>query len=572
MIVTYWDLVRQVISRIDLWITHKSRNYLSLRKTFFVAGVFLMFIVGYCLRSWPPQHFYLQLSPYEAFELQGGENVNQGGARHFTDQIAEYPMKFWFGYVFNAVLGNFYIIYFIGFFALLFLGWELSGKLIGGVLTAALFAVAPENFLYYTRNIIVNDSGLCYVFIFLSLLFLVKYLKNKNILCIFLFIISALVSLTSYHTGAAALVAIIGGLVVSLVWFKLADRLAFLVISFIFAFYLLWLIYVDSSEVVLIRNAFINSGITHVFFILSGIFFVGLVAFLTIKTSSKLGRYVKSEYLFLALLAPAAFLIFFQQPVFDGLLKLGVKNYYISTVTLNNSFAQVILTHFYILFLLYHFYFSKKNVNSSIILGWLLGVVGIAATLSLEFYYGRILDYSFPLAYVAFAIYWTTHYKWRKTIVVGTLVLLIVSEFMIFRDPFTMRRYYEKAEVESAGKIIELDWPGLYMSDLRTAALFRYLGKNDVHFFQDKDLDYQRLFYRYDEIGAGITDTYIILSTSMKKILYSNSFETTPVTDNIFNYYDSHFAKVYDDGLMMVYNTNWPEIIKYRQDKTNDLP
>ena len=542
----------------------KKINYFFRAQYPLLFFLLLLFLLGYYLRGYNELYHYLPYSPYEAFEANSNVNIGKGVMPHFTFQISEYPTKIIFYRFFGALFGNFYIIYSLGFLAVYLLGREVSGDRWGGALAASVYALSPENFLYYTTKVIINDSGLCYVSILFTVFALLKFVKTKKNIYLGLYTLFALIALTSYHTGATALIMILLGVSVSLLYSNFFEKKIFIATSLIFIFYLLWLIMVDSRQVILIINA-----TAFGFYRVSLLVLVIIAAFIALmhlyaRAQIKLLARPADWWVLLIILLVGFVLIFSDFNFFGALLGLGVKNYYISPVTLNNYFAQIIITHFYVLFFVRYFIKRDLDINMAVMRGWLLGILGISSGLMLEYYYGRIPDYSFPLVYLFFGLYWVINMQYRKTVVAVTLLILLASQLVIFSDPFTMRRYYTKPEVDSAKNVIALGLPGLYMSDLRTAALFRYLGKEDVQFFEATDDDYRRIFYAYNELEPANINTYIVLSRSMENIVYSSSYETKPVTGNIFGYYDSHFAKVYDDGLMMVYNTYWREILKHR--------
>lgn len=126
---------------------------------------------------------------------------------------------------------------------------------------------------------------------------------------------------------------------------------------------------------------------------------------------------------------------------------------------------------------------------------------------------------------------------------------------MIYEDPFTMRRYYNNNETQSSQNIIYLNLNGTTASDLRTAALFSYLGRKDIKFGRAGYELHDTVFYEYENLTKKTAD-YVILSESMKIIVYSTSFETSPLTQKTFDYYQNSFKEVYNDNLMYVYEIN----------------
>lgn len=120
-----------------------------------------------------------------------------------------------------------------------------------------------------------------------------------------------------------------------------------------------------------------------------------------------------------------------------------------------------------------------------------------------------------------------------------------------------MRRYYNQEEVESVKNIIALNISSnkIIASDLRTAALFSYLRKKDIKFGRAGYELHDIIFYEYENL-ADLEIDYVILSESMKTIVYAMSFETRPLDKEVFNYYKNNFDEIYNDGLMYVYEIN----------------
>ena len=221
-------------------------------------------------------------------------------------------------------------------------------------------------------------------------------------------------------------------------------------------------------------------------------------------------------------------------------------------MTLNNYLAQALLTHVYVIILLP--YLFKRDLSEKFILlrGWLIGLVLVFLALLTQKYYARIFDYSFPLMFVLFGLYWSKKRPFRIIVVTLTIAFLIISQLMIFHDPFTMRRYYNVDEMDSAKNVIGLGLDGVFASDLRTSALFSYLDKKDVLFGNSGEPLHDKLFYEYQNI-TDLNVNYVILSKYMKYIVYDANFETKPISDEVFGYYDSNFEKVYDDEVLKVY-------------------
>ncbi|MBP7708095.1 hypothetical protein KA107_00280 [Candidatus Pacearchaeota archaeon] len=513
---------------------------------FLLLAFFLVFILGYYLRSYIPTHADLPGSPYEVYSSNTPDKLLSSGEVHdYKDKATRYPVS----QIINSFLPKFfkeiYLAYILGAVAIFFLGKELSQRNLGGFLAFAGYALAGENLLAYMTTI--GSSSLCYIFIWTSLLFLIKYTKNKQNSFLILFIMTSLLSLMTYHTGATALIMILLGMFVSFIYSKTIDRKIIYSFIFILMFYLSWLILFDVSQINLVLNSINGHGKMFVFFailtsllILLGLFIISRIKFL------------RSEYFPLGALILSGFLTFYQGDIFSKILSLGVDNYYVSNITLNNYFAQAILLHVYAFALIPLIF--KKNLNEETIFlrGWFLGLGIVFVGLYFEGYLARILDYSFPLTFILFSLYWLKHEKFRKTVVVGTLILLTISQLMIYNDPYSMRRYYTSEETVSAKNIIDLNFTGTIASDLRTSALFSHFGKRDVLFAREDQKLHKYIFYSPEKVRE-LNVSYVILSENMRVIVYGMNFETTPLTQETFNYYDRNFEKVYEDKTMKVY-------------------
>ena len=522
---------------------------------FWAVLVILIFSAGYYLRTYIPLHKDLPISPFEAFKSSYNLTLlSRGPIRDMSEKIMRYPTSIILGRLLNPIFGNLYLIYILGAIIIFFLGREISGKNFGGFLAFSIYALSSENLLQFTRTIC--SSGLSYICIWASLLFLLRYFKNKKNYNLIIFIISAILALTSYHTGATAEIMILIGLLISLIYSSQLDKKTFFPILGIFVFYLLWIAIFDFSQLILIKNAVIEADYFKIFFLV----FAGLL-FLLFLFSTRNKKFWQSEYFPLILLIPSTILIFSKLNFFGSVLKLGIKNYYISPISLNNYIAQVLLTHSYIFFLLPILFKKELKPKYLVLRGWLIGLILISGGLIFEYYYARIFDYSFPLMFILFGLFWTKKEKFRVLVIAATIILLIISQLMIYKDPFTMRRYYNQEEAESAKKIINLNLEGKIFSDLRTSALFSYLGKKNIKYGISRDDSFLKsnkydfhntIFYEYENVSKLNID-YLILSESMRNIIYGSSFETTPVDDDFFKYYKNNFREIYNDGLMYVY-------------------
>jgi len=511
-------------------------------------------------------HKDLPGSPYELFVSDHAQDLFRAGrSADFKDKSSRYPMPYLIGVFFNPLFGSFYFLYLFGALVVFLLGRELTNKNLGGLLAFSLYALSPENLLQYIRG--VSNSGLCYVFIWASLLFFTRYLKTKKNFDILSFVVFSLLSLMSYHTGATALVMFLGGLTLSVSYswsvssgsdmsFKV-DKKIVVSFLFLFAFYYFWLRFFDPDQLGLMIAAFFWAHLNRIFYGLLAVLALVVVLFFVSKIRS-----LQSEYIPLLMLLPSAVLVFSQKDFFSHLLVLGTRNYYVSNITLNNYVAQVLLTHSYFIVLIP--YLLKKNLKPEFIVlrGWLIGIALTSVGLILENFHARFFDYSFPFMFVLFGLYWTQKKRFRLIIVTATVILLVVSQLMIFNDPFHMRRYYNQNEVESAKKVISMNLSGIIVSDLRTSALFSHLGERDVCFSMSGNRLHDTVFYWYEGVSDLEVDCgglynqsvdYVILSESMRTLLYGMNFQTTPLDDEIFEYYGTSFNEVYTDGLLHVY-------------------
>ncbi len=517
-------------------------------KIMLIIFAIIIFSVGYYLRAYIPLHKALPYSPYEAFTSQQ-KLLGRGEATDFIDKATRYPTSYLLARFLNPIFGNLYIIYILGAIIIFFLGKELTNKNLGGFLAFSLYCLASENLLQYIRTI--GTSGTCYIFMWASLLFFVRYLKseNKKNLNLVLFAIFSLLALTSYHTGATAMIMLIIGLLISLIYSKQVDKKVIFSFAGIIIFYIIWISIFDVSQIILIKNSIINLSFLKIFFIIVLFLLLVLCLFLLGKI-----KFLQSEYIPLTILIPLAILIFSKFNFFGFLLSLGVKNYYSSPITLNNYIAQALLTHIYLLILPPVLFKKELGPRGLFLRGWFIGLILISGGLLTQNYYAKIFDYSFPLMFILFSLYWTKKKKFRIFIITSTIILLIISQLMIYNDPFTMRRYYNAEEIKSAENIISLNLNGTIASDLRTAALFSYLGRKDIKFGKEGYELHETIFYGYEnknltELGVD----YIILSESMKTIVYAMNFETTPLSEKDLFYYSDNFKEVYNDGLMYVY-------------------
>ena len=526
-------------------------------KILLILIAIIIFIIGYYLRAYLPLNTALPGSPYEVYTSENNYSLLNKDPliKDFSDKATRYPLSHILKELLEPILGNLYIIYILGAIIVFFLGKELTDSDLGGVLAFSIYALSPENLLQYTRKI--ETSSTCYILTWAGLLFFVRYLKNQKNKNIFLFTLLSILALLSYHSGGTAIILLIIGISISLAYSnyeKKEKKNILIAFSIIAIFYIIWTKTFDRYQLEFMRNGLtaifnfiIFSGFLKIFLVILALAMVVLILVYLRKAS-----FLESEYIPLLALIPSTILIFSKYGFFNKLLFLGVKNYYSSAITLNNYLAQALLTHTYILILIPSILKKDLSKKAMFLRGWLFGLILVFLGLAIEKFHARIFDYSFPLMFVLFAVYWTKKTKFRKIVVPATIILLIISQLMIYNDPFTMRRYYNQEEIDSAQKIINLNLNGTVASDLRTSALFSYLGKTDVLFGLSQESIHSWIFYDYQN-SSSLNINYVILSESMKEIVYDLNFETKPLPNKTFEYYEKNHEKLYDDGLMKVY-------------------
>lgn len=524
-----------------------------------------IFIVGYYLRAYYTINSALPLSPYETFKTSNEQSflMPTSADDAFTNKSVSYPTSYLLEFIVEPIIGNFYLIYLLGAIAIFFLGKLISGNNLGGFLAFALFTVSSENLIQYTSIII--PSGLCYVFIWFGLLFFLKYLKKSQDINLLLFNVLMMLAITTYHTGAMAAIIIFSGFIILNIFSnRTIDKKILLSFFSLITYYLIWILMIDQDQFKIFNILYTKINLEKIGFLIILI----LLTFLIIKIIKKV-KWIESEYIPLIFLIPSTILIFSQNNFFNNLLSLGVTNYYSSTITLNNYIAQALLVNIYLIMLLPKLFKKELNNKYFFITGWLLGLIIISGGLIIENLYARIFDYSFPLMFVLFGLYWSQKTKFRNIVVPITIVLLIISQLIVFHDPFSMRRYYNQNEINSAKKIAQdKNIDGTISSDLRTSALLRYSGRQNVYYSltDDKHLwmfyDYKNALIHLDNLANSLSikqlrnanhDIYVVLSRSMETIVYAANFETKPIGEEVFEYYKNNYKEVYNDGLMMVY-------------------
>jgi len=511
----------------------------------------IVFFAGYFLRSYFEIISPLPYSPYEMYLESNIPNIFGGSESLdvFTQKIASYPLSYTFAKILGP-LNNLYLIYIAGALIIFFLGREISNSNLGGILAFSAYAVSSENLIQYTKNI--SHSGLSYILIWVGLFFIYRYLTKKEDLYLFLYALASTLAITTYHTGAAAVAVISSVLLTSALHKNNQAESKFIgTLLIIISFYFIWTFTYDIDELFIIKNALQSIS-------LLGWLVTSIGAGVFILSSQRITNrlWITSPYIPLVFLTISAVLIFFPIEIFNPLLILGGEYYYSSTITLNNYLAQALLLHIYLLGCLP---LIKKEETRYFIHIWIWALLVIGIGLFAEGYFARIFDYSFPLAFVLFGLYWTKEKRFRKIIVPTTIGLLFISQIIIYNDPFSMRRYYTEEEISAAQELIDSELPKKNIfSDLRTTALFNYLGAEQVEGLR-RFRDYEALFYKQELIQPIVNSynhkspTYIILSQSMKNIIYDTNFETTPLKEESYEYYRENFPLYRENNLMEVY-------------------
>ena len=217
--------------------------------------VLIVFLVGYYLRAYFPLYQPLPLSPYDAFyEANLFQDQLHQQLDIFSAKAIKYPVGYYLSLGQRMFFPHLYLTYIVGGLLLFFLGKEISGKNLGGLLAFFGYAVASENLIRYTG--VAYPASFGYIFILAALLFLLKYLKTNNNYYLAIFGLSALMALASYHTGATAFLALMLGLLMATIFSPgNIDKKFLLTFFFLTAFYLLTVLLVDFQQIALIAAA-----------------------------------------------------------------------------------------------------------------------------------------------------------------------------------------------------------------------------------------------------------------------------------------------------------------------------
>ena len=515
-----------------------------------VVALLIIFITGYFFRSYYQINFALDASPYEAFELRADGSSNFWADSHFTDKLTKYPTKIFFKTISDRLFGDFYIIFLLGFVGIFLLGWEVTQKISGGILATIPYALTSENLFAYTKTITINDSGLSYALIYWFIWSLLRLISRHQQRYLWAAGISGLIILTSYHTAASALVAIAAGLLISLFTTKRLTLQAAALLGGLIVFHVVWLLTFDTKPTLF--ELTINAVTSF-----AGIVAIGLliVSWFVVRKEERLFSGVWCEIVPPLAIIAGVVIMFFPYDILRPLFGWNSETLYVSQTTLQHTIGQIILLHAYLLYLIPKLCRQQPDDSTVVLGGWAIGIGIIAVGFIGNNFFQRTFDYSFPLTFILFAAYWSGTKRGHAAIILATIVILIVSQLTIFHDPFSLRRYYTAAEINSAQQIINLQLSGMIRSDLRTAALFQYLGFDGVAFTQAHQKDiHDRVFYAPNQMIPAYRNSYVILTLAMRHVVYSTNFPTQPISQDVLDYYDTNFEKIYDDSTFTVYN------------------
>lgn len=504
----------------------QKKNYLLL------ISIFLIFIAGFYLRSYYEINYFISGSPYEIYPASSNLSNANAESFDFKDKAGRYPISFIFNNLFSE---NVFTLYALFFAVIFYAGFLFTNSLWGGFLSSSVFAIGSENLIQYTKGF--SASGLSYLFIILAVLSLYLFLKKEKSRYLAFYVLWAILNSMTYHTGATAFFIItVPVLISALFYFKKENKKTksiYLSLLISVLFYIFWIFVFDKNQLELIFK----------FFTVKNIFAGSILIVLCLLIYKKTVKDFVEKHVFkISLLLLTIAVILFCSLFFD-ILSLP-SYYYISKTTLLGYFLIFLITHIPVLFFLKQIVYSFEEKRDVIFIGWFFGLVILFLVFMAEGYYARILDYSTIFAAVIFSIYFLNKdFKYKNKVIFILLFGLFVSHLFIFNDPFSKRRYYTEEEVISSGKIASLNLKGKVYSDLRTASLMKYSGFKNIDFGKSNDEIHNILFYEHEKI-KNTNIEYVILSDSMKDILYSQDFPTQPIDQKAFDYYSQNFKFV----------------------------
>src|SRR3989339_955499 len=402
----------------------------TFKKTLKFIAVGLVLAAGYYLRSYLRRHHALAMSPYDAF-IAGNLDYLAGGVRSldiFTLKFFNYPTSFLLQCALEPVPYSGLIIFLLGALLIYLLAKEISHSWWGGFWAMSAFAVSTENLVQYTGYI--SAAGLCYVLSWAALFFLLRYLKNKGELNLLYFSIAAMVAVTTYHTGSLALmVVLLSVLGIQIFSYKVLDQKMLVSILGIFVFYVYWSIFFDLDQLLLLRAELMVADYSRIL----GIGFAVVAFFILVARLYRL-KFLHSPLATVPLVGIGAWLIFSQTQLFVTLFAFVDANHYVSAVSLNNYLGQALLLNIYLWFA-WPVIAKRDDASESIFLkGWLTGLLFIVVGLVVMGYLPRILDYVSPVIFILFGWYWSKNKNFGRVLAPVTILLLFVSELIIYQD------------------------------------------------------------------------------------------------------------------------------------------
>ena len=536
----------------------------NLKNIVLIFSILLVFSLGYYFRAYYDLNTFLAGSPYEIYSVEvsagadSNSSIDSSAVENFSDKVSRYPFSYYLNSIIPEFLSNIYIVYILFSILIFYFAKLLTRSNLGGLVALTGFALTGENLINYTRYI--NTSGLSYLLILASLFTFYKFIKTNEKHYLFLLILFGVLNTVTYHTGGTALFVIMSSILffrlfkfnfdqkIPVAFLKEKKEVLFSLVI-ILGFYIFYILKNDLHQFDLIKGAMTS---IFSFKILLLVILFSVFIFLVRKYQNVIKNNFKWILYFSVFVSV---FIYFRNGYFIDLISLlNIDFYYISYLTFNNYLIQIILTHVYILYFLPDILFSNKS-KFNFLRGWFFGLVIIFIGLIIQGYYLRILDYSFIFSYLLMSMYWLENINFRKTIIFGSFILIILSQFSIFHDPFSMRRYYNQDEYLSAQKVAELNLDGFVISDLRVSAILSRFNYDNVYFDNGGNPLHNVLFYYPNLIGDTGAD-YLILSENMKNIVYSRDFPTKPITQDLVDYYQSNYDLIYDDGIFYVYNLN----------------
>lgn len=523
-------------------------NILIKRICLFAALLSAVF-VGLYLRHYFVLEGHIDMTPYELIVSNDFDGTTSDDVVNFSDKASRYNLSYLVNNIFPGTTQNFYWIFIFLGGAIFYLAYLLTDSYLGALVAFSVFSISGENLIYYTRTI--GASGLSYFLLVCLLISIYKFISSGKNKFAFLLLGVLILNIFTYHNGASAGIVLFGSvlasLVLELIVSKIKKRISIvdggdvlkLGVLFLFGLFI-YLNHVSLNDI---------HQISQIFYLLSSVwpFVLILISALTLFLLVKFSFFYESHFTIIQIIGiiVSLFLLFSPVYLFDVFQFIPIWNYYISPVSLNNYFVQIILLHL-ILFVFVREIIVPKDKKNVILRGWLISLVLIFSAFFLKGYYARFMDYSVPLISILFGIHITKNLKNKLLIGVYFITLLIIfySQILIFQDDFSLRRYYKVNEFTAAQEISEyLSDENYVFSDLRTAAVFSAVGQKNVMYTVEDDLLHDIFFFHPYYIDETHLE-YFIISDYMKKILYSANFPSTPLNDEDFEFYENNFKLI----------------------------